>query len=78
MLTLTTGATGPCVGNIAPILRLNTSGLCFQDRPLATRQVIFRSVLPAGISVATSWDRSLVKQRGVQMTIEFKGAITER
>lgn len=77
MLALTTGATGPCVGNIAPIPRVNSSRLCFQDGPLAIRQAILASVFPAGISAAISWDRSLVKQRGVQITIEFKGAIIE-
>lgn len=76
MLTSTTGANGPCVGNIAPIPRLNFSGLCFQDGPLAIRQAVLASVFPAGISAAASWDRNLVKQRGVQMAIEFKGAIT--
>jgi beta-glucosidase len=67
------GSNGPCVGNIAPISRLNFSGLCLQDGPLAIRQAVLASVFPAGITAAASWDRNLVKQRGVQMAEEFKG-----
>ncbi|KAF1343753.1 hypothetical protein EJ07DRAFT_169400 [Lizonia empirigonia] len=37
---IVTGTAGPCVGNIGPIERLNFSGLCLQDGPLAIRQVI--------------------------------------
>ncbi|KAF1965925.1 avenacinase [Bimuria novae-zelandiae CBS 107.79] len=68
-----TGVAGPCVGNIAPIPRLNFSGLCLQDGPLAIRQAVYASVFPAGVTAAASWDRALVKQRGVEMAEEFKG-----
>ncbi|OAL46520.1 avenacinase [Pyrenochaeta sp. DS3sAY3a] len=70
---LVTGSEGPCVGNIAPIPRLNFSGLCLQDGPLAIRQAIYASVFPAGISAAASWDRSLNYQRGKFMAEEFRG-----
>ncbi|KAK5114391.1 hypothetical protein LTR85_010213 [Meristemomyces frigidus] len=70
---LVTGTPGPCVGNISPIPRLNFSGLCLQDGPLAIRQATYASVFPAGLSVAASWDRALAKQRGVDMALEFKG-----
>ncbi|KAF2475113.1 uncharacterized protein BDR25DRAFT_381899 [Lindgomyces ingoldianus] len=72
MLTLT-GTPGPCVGNIAPITRLNFSGLCLQDGPLGIRQAIYASVFPAGLSAAASWDRALVRQRGLFIGAEFKG-----
>ncbi|KAK6396355.1 hypothetical protein LTR65_009439 [Meristemomyces frigidus] len=72
-MLLVTGTPGPCVGNIAPIPRLNFSGLCLQDGPLAIRQATYASVFPAGLSVAASWDRTLAKQRGVEMALEFKG-----
>ena len=61
------------MGNIAPIPRLNFSGLCLNDGPLAIRQAVLASVFPAGITAAASWDRDLVKQRGAQMAEEFRG-----
>ena len=70
---LVTGTPGPCVGNIAPIYRLNFTGLCLQDGPLAIRHADFASVFPAGVSVAASWDRALATQRGVDMGEEFRG-----
>jgi beta-glucosidase len=44
-----------------------------QDGPLAIRQAIYVSVFSAGVSAAASWDRLLVRQRGVYMGVEFKG-----
>lgn len=70
---MVTGTPGPCVGNIAPIPRLNFSGLCLQDGPLAIRQAVLASVFPAQLSVAASWDRTLTKQRGLQIGEEFRG-----
>ncbi|KAF2501967.1 beta-glucosidase 1 [Lophium mytilinum] len=68
-----TGTTGPCAGNIAPIPRLNFTGLCLQDGPLAIRQAVYASVFPAGLSTAASWDRDLMYQRGLFMGEEFRG-----
>ncbi|KAH7073707.1 glycoside hydrolase superfamily [Paraphoma chrysanthemicola] len=70
---MVTGTPGPCVGNIAPIERLNFSGLCLHDGPLAIRQAIYASVFPAELSVAASWDRALSHQRGLYMGREFRG-----
>lgn len=71
-LHFSTGTSGPCVGNIGPIERLNFTGLCLQDGPLAIRQAIYVDVFPAGLSAAASWDRPLVRQRGAYMGAEFK------
>lgn len=66
------GTSGPCVGNIAPIERLNFSGLCLHDGPLSVRQAVYVSVFSAGVSAASSLDRSLVRQRGGYMGTEFR------
>ncbi|PVI00872.1 glycoside hydrolase family 3 protein [Periconia macrospinosa] len=58
---MVTGTPGPCVGNLAPIPRLNFSGLCLQDGPLAIRQSIYSSVFPAQLTAAASWDRNLTR-----------------
>ena len=70
---LVTGTSGPCVGNIGGVPRLNFSGLCLQDGPLAIRQVDYASVFPAGLSTAATWDKGLMYQRGAEMGAEFKG-----
>lgn len=67
------GTPGPCVGNIAPIPRLNFTGLCLHDGPAAIRQAVYASVFPAGVSAAASWDRDLIHQHGVRMAEEFRG-----
>lgn len=58
---------------IAPIPRLNFTGLCLQDGPLAIRQADYASVFPAGLTVAAAWDRGLAKKRGDQLGAEYKG-----
>lgn len=69
---LVTGTTGPCVGNIGSIPRLDFEGLCLQDGPLAIRQADYASVFPAGLTVAASWDKRLAHVRGQQLGSEFK------
>jgi beta-glucosidase len=61
------------VGNIAGIPRLNFTGLCLQDGPLAIRLAIYASVFPAQLAAAASWDRQLNRQRGAYMGAEFRG-----
>jgi beta-glucosidase len=73
LLKLPPGTPGPCVGNIAPISRLNFSGLCLQDGPLAIRQGIYASVYSAQLSVAASWNRPLAHLRAFYMGKEFRG-----
>ncbi|KAH8594426.1 beta-glucosidase-related glycosidase [Bisporella sp. PMI_857] len=70
---MTTGAPGPCVGNIIPIPRLGFPGLCLQDGPLAIRTVDYASVFQAGVTTAASFDRALMYERGLMMGAEFRG-----
>ncbi|RDW82444.1 beta-glucosidase-9 [Coleophoma cylindrospora] len=67
-----TGANGPCVGNISPIPRLGFKGLCLQDGPASVREATYVSVFPAGLTTAASWDRDLMKTRGIYMGQEFR------
>jgi beta-glucosidase len=69
---LVTGVSGPCVGNIAPIPRLGFGGLCLQDGPAAIRVADYASVFPAGITTASTWDKSMFYQRGAAMGEEFR------
>ncbi|CAG7917988.1 unnamed protein product [Penicillium olsonii] len=69
---MVTGQPGPCVGNIVAIPRLGFSGLCLQDGPLAIRVADYASVFAAGVTVASTWDRDLLYERGYAMGQEFK------
>ncbi|TVY32112.1 putative beta-glucosidase G [Lachnellula subtilissima] len=70
---MVTGYPGPCVGNIIAIPRLGFPGLCLQDGPLAIRVVDYASVFPAGVSCAATFDRDLIRARGIAMGSEFRG-----
>ncbi|KAE8130674.1 glycoside hydrolase superfamily [Aspergillus pseudotamarii] len=70
---LVTGVAGPCIGNIGPILRLNFTGLCLQDGPNAVRPSDYVSVFPAGITIASSWDRDLIYERYHDLGLEYRG-----
>lgn len=54
---MVTGQAGPCVGNIVAIPRLNFTGLCLHDGPLAIRVADYASVFSAGVSVGATWVR---------------------
>ncbi|KAL3469791.1 glycosyl hydrolase family 3 N terminal domain-containing protein [Aspergillus californicus] len=69
---MVTGQFGPCVGNIVAIPRLNFTGLCLQDGPLSIRVADYASVFPAGVTVASTWDRQILYERGFAMGQEFK------
>ncbi|KAK9326806.1 glycosyl hydrolase family 3 N terminal domain-containing protein [Lipomyces starkeyi] len=72
-VTLLTGvAQGPCIGNIAPIPRVDFYGLCLQDGPASIRQATYASVFPAGLTAAASWDKGLIYSRGLYLGAEFK------
>lgn len=69
---MVTGVPGPCVGNIYPIDRLNFTGLCLHDGPQAIRVQNMASVFAAGVTVASSWDKQLLYDRGLAMGREFR------
>ncbi|KAI1496236.1 putative beta-glucosidase G [Biscogniauxia marginata] len=69
---LVTGTPGPCVGNIIAIPRVGFPGLCLQDGPLSIRVADYASVFEAGVTAASTWDRSLLYERGYALGEEFK------
>lgn len=69
---MVTGVPGPCIGNIYPIPRLNFSGICLQDGPVSLRVADYVSVFPSGVTVAASWDKSVMYERNVAMGREFR------
>lgn len=69
---LVSGTEGPCVGNIAPIKRLNFTGFCIQNGPLAVEQATYGSVFPAGVTIAATWDKKIAYLRGLQMGQETR------
>lgn len=75
-VNLTTGVgweSERCVGNVGSIPRLGMRGLCLQDGPLGIRLSDWNSVFPAGMTVASTWDRDLMYQRGYAIGAESKG-----
>ncbi|KIK40683.1 glycoside hydrolase family 3 protein [Suillus luteus UH-Slu-Lm8-n1] len=62
---------GLCVGNIPP--NRNFPGLCLEDSPLAVRSTDYATAFPAGIHVASTWNRALMRARGLALGQEFKG-----
>lgn len=61
-----------CVGNTGGIPRLGFKALCMQDSPLGVRFADFASAFPAGLSIAATWDRELMRRRGYDMGTEHK------
>ncbi|KAL7414251.1 glycosyl hydrolase family 3 N terminal domain-containing protein [Mrakia frigida] len=75
-VNITTGVgwqNGSCIGNIASQPELGFDGLCLQDSPLGVRRSDFVSVFPAGVNAAATFDRGLIRARGLAMAEEFKG-----
>ncbi|PCH42860.1 glycoside hydrolase family 3 protein [Wolfiporia cocos MD-104 SS10] len=74
-VNLTTGTyweQGLCVGNIGPITE-DFRGLCLQDSPLGVRYTDYNTAFPAGITVASTFNRTAMRMRGVEMGAEFRG-----
>lgn len=64
---------GKCVGNTGDVPRFDMQGLCLQDGPLGVRSTELSSGFPAGITVGSSFNRSLMNERGVAIGAEHRG-----
>lgn len=73
MMITGNGSAGYCIGNIAPVPRLNFTGICMLDGPNAVNRADLVSVFPSGITAAATWDRKLIYDRGYALGEEFKG-----
>jgi len=63
---------GPCIGNTGSVNSIGFPALCLHDGPLGIRTVPGVSAFPAGVHVASTWDRSLLKARGAALGAESK------
>ncbi|KAL0573252.1 hypothetical protein V5O48_008699 [Marasmius crinis-equi] len=62
-----------CVGNTLPISSNGGwPGLCLQDGPLGVRLADRITTFPTGLNTAATFNRSLIRQRGLFMGQEFK------
>ncbi|KAH9476789.1 putative beta-glucosidase L [Psilocybe cubensis] len=67
---------GRCVGNIAaiePARGRGWPGLCLEDSPLGVRFGDFVTAFPAGINAAATFNRRIIRARGLAMGQEHKG-----
>ncbi|KAG6868143.1 hypothetical protein C0993_007217 [Termitomyces sp. T159_Od127] len=71
-----TGLPGRCVGNIPPVSPVTGRGwpgLCLEDSPLGVRLADFVTAFPTGINTAATFNRSLIRLRGLFMGLEHVG-----
>ncbi|XWW94975.1 hypothetical protein V2A60_002925 [Cordyceps javanica] len=74
-VAIVTGSlTGTCMAYVAPVESVGFSGLCIQDGPAAIRLAAMASVFPSGLTMAATWDRELIYQRGEALGAEFRGS----
>ncbi|KAF9260859.1 glycoside hydrolase family 3 protein [Marasmius fiardii PR-910] len=67
------GPSRRCVGNTIPITSNGGwPGLCLEDGPLAVRLADRVTLFPSGLNTATTFNRTLIRQRGLFMGTEFK------
>ncbi|KAK7462217.1 hypothetical protein VKT23_007822 [Stygiomarasmius scandens] len=64
---------GRCVGNIAANEDKGFPGLCLEDSPIGVRYGDFVTAFPTGISAAATWNRALIRLRGLLMGREHVG-----
>ncbi|KAK7418938.1 hypothetical protein QQX98_003641 [Neonectria punicea] len=73
MVTGTLGFSSGCIGNIVPIERLGFQGICLLDGPQAINRADLVSIFPSGLTVAATWDKDMMFQRGKALGEEFRG-----
>ncbi|CAA7264064.1 unnamed protein product [Cyclocybe aegerita] len=67
---------GVCIGSIAPIEPIDGRGwpgLCLEDSPLGVRLADYVTAFPAGINAAASFNRHLMRRRGLYIGREHVG-----
>ncbi len=62
-----------CVGQTGAVPRLGLRAMCLQDSPVGVRDTDYNSVFTSGQTVAATFDRDLMYQRGLAMGQEHKG-----
>ncbi|KAK4249994.1 beta-glucosidase [Corynascus novoguineensis] len=75
-INLTTGTgweADRCIGNTGSVPRLGFRGFCLEDGPLGVRYTQNNSAFPAGINVAATFSRRLMRLRGEALGAEFRG-----
>ncbi|KGO37538.1 Glycoside hydrolase, superfamily [Penicillium expansum] len=73
-VAIVTGSlTGTCMAYVAPVESIEFGGLCIHDGPAAIRLASLASVFPSGLTMAATWDKEMIYQRGSAMGAEFRG-----
>ncbi|KAJ7429190.1 glycoside hydrolase family 3 protein [Mycena latifolia] len=67
------GSSSRCIGNTFAIPSIGFPGFCLEDSPLGVRLASNVSAFPAAINVASTFNRTLMRQRGEAMGAEFRG-----
>ncbi|KAH8921086.1 glycoside hydrolase family 3 protein [Atractiella rhizophila] len=70
-LMIVTGVDGRCVGVVPNITRLGIPALCLEDGPLGVRPVKGVTQFPSGVTIAATWDKELMYERGKAIGQEF-------
>lgn len=65
---------GPCVGNTSPATKISYPQLCLQDGPLGIRFSTGNTAFTPGVQAASTWDLTLIRQRGQFIGEEVKAA----
>ncbi|EAW08763.1 beta-glucosidase [Aspergillus clavatus NRRL 1] len=74
-VNITTGTgwqMGMCVGNTGPAELVKFPSLCLQDGPQGLRYADHVTAFPAGITTGSTWNRTLMRERGIAMGREAR------